>query len=48
MNTLIRNLALAGLLALSAGAASAGVTVKYIEPRAASTRIRARRATCAS
>ena len=32
MNTLIRNLALAGLLALGAGAASAGVTVKYIEP----------------
>lgn len=32
MDTLIRNLALAGLLALSAGAASAGVTVKYIEP----------------
>lgn len=32
MNTLIRKLALAGLLALGAGAASAGVTVKYIQP----------------
>lgn len=32
MNALIRNLALGGLLALGAGAASAGVTVKYIEP----------------
>ncbi|MEH6435653.1 DUF3016 domain-containing protein [Massilia sp. DD77] len=32
MKALIRNLALGGLLALGAGAASAGVTVKYIEP----------------
>ncbi|HBZ07431.1 MAG TPA: DUF3016 domain-containing protein, partial [Massilia sp.] len=32
MKTVIRHLAAAGLLALAAGTASAGVTVNYIEP----------------